>query len=180
VGGSTLCGGFSWLSGEFGCLSDPQNMFDMQVVKLDGSVLWASEEPELLWAMRGTEGAFAVAVAFKLRCFKYPERVWSGPILLPNTATVRKQICTGILNMDVDQPEPRVALFLYRMAPDILKAIGDGKNGNMIVVHAFDARGEDTGRKEFDWALSVPGAIDRTCYQTRKELAMMQCESSLL
>lgn len=137
---NTLCGGFSWLSSEFGCLSDPYNMLDVQVVKLDGTALWASEDPDLLWAMRGTEGAFAVAVAFKLRCFKYPEKVWSGPILLPNTAPVRKQICKGILDMDVENPEPRVALFLYRMNPEILKAIGDGKNGDMIVVHAFDAR----------------------------------------
>jgi hypothetical protein len=53
VGGSTLGGGFSWLSGEFGCLSDPVNMLDAQVVKLDGSVIWASEEPDLLWALRG-------------------------------------------------------------------------------------------------------------------------------
>jgi hypothetical protein len=179
VGGSTLCGGFSWLSGEYGCLSDPQNMLDVQVVKLDGTILWASEEPDLLWAMRGTVGAFAVAVAFKLRCFKYPVKVWSGPILLPNTAPVRKQICEGILSMDVEQLNPKVALFLYQMNPEILKAIGDGKNGNMIVVHAFDARGEDSGRKEFEWALSVSGAIDRTRYQTRKELAMMQCESIL-
>ena len=58
VGGSILCGGFSWLSGEHGCVSDPENMLDAQVVKLDGSVVWASEEPDLLWALRGTGGGF--------------------------------------------------------------------------------------------------------------------------
>jgi FAD/FMN-containing dehydrogenase len=59
VGGSVLAGGFSWLSGEFGCASDPLNLLDAQVVKLDGTVIWASEEPELLWALRGTAGGFA-------------------------------------------------------------------------------------------------------------------------
>ena len=59
IGGSVLCGGFSWLSGEFGCASDPLNMLDAQVVKLDGTATWASVEPELLWALRGTEGSFA-------------------------------------------------------------------------------------------------------------------------
>jgi FAD/FMN-containing dehydrogenase len=59
VGGSVLSGGFSWLSGEYGCVSDPINMLDAQVVKLDGSVIWASEEPDLLWALRGTAGGFA-------------------------------------------------------------------------------------------------------------------------
>ena len=175
VGGSTLCGGFSWLSGEYGCLSDPQNLLDVQVVKIDGTVMWTSEDPDLDWAIRGTEGAFAVAVAFKLRAFKYPQKVWSGPILLPNTAPIRKQICDGILGMDGPNHEPKVALFLYRMNPEILKAIGDGKNGNMIVVHAFDARGEEAGRKAFDWALSAEGAIDRTSLLTRRELAMLQC-----
>ncbi|KAF2432967.1 FAD-binding domain-containing protein [Tothia fuscella] len=124
-----LCGGFSWLSGEYGAASDPANLLDIQVVKLDGTIIWASEEPDLLWAMRETEGAFAVAVNFKMRCFKYPEKVWSGPILLPNTTEACKQICTGIVGMDTRSIHPRVALFLYRMAPDILKAIGDGGVG---------------------------------------------------
>jgi hypothetical protein len=92
---------------------------------------------------------------------------------------MRKRICDGILGMDVPNPEPRVALFLYRMNPEILKAIGDGVNGNMIVVHAFDGRGEKTGREVFDWALGADGAIDRTSYQTRRELAMLQCKYSL-
>jgi FAD/FMN-containing dehydrogenase len=59
VGGSTLAGGFSWLSAEFGCASDPINLLDAQVVKLDGSILWASEEPDLLWTLRGSTGGFA-------------------------------------------------------------------------------------------------------------------------
>lgn len=59
VGGSTLCGGYSWLSGEYGCVSDPANLLDAQVVKLDGTVKWASEEPDLLWALRGTIMDFA-------------------------------------------------------------------------------------------------------------------------
>lgn len=53
VGGSTLAGGFSALSREFGCVSDPENMLDAEIVKLDGSVVWASEEPDLLWGLRG-------------------------------------------------------------------------------------------------------------------------------
>jgi FAD/FMN-containing dehydrogenase len=58
VGGSTLAGGFSWLSAEYGCTSDSENLLDARVVKMDGSIIWASEEPELLWALRGTQGGF--------------------------------------------------------------------------------------------------------------------------
>ena len=56
--GSALVGGLSWLSHEFGMISDPQNLLDMQIVLADGRVLWASEEPELMWALRGGGGNF--------------------------------------------------------------------------------------------------------------------------
>lgn len=46
------------MSYEYGLLSDPENMLDAQVVTLDGRVIWASEEPELLWALRGSGGGF--------------------------------------------------------------------------------------------------------------------------
>jgi cysteine desulfurase len=58
VGGSILTAGISWLSHEFGLESDPQNMLDAHVVFLDGRIVWASEEPDLLWAFRGGEGDF--------------------------------------------------------------------------------------------------------------------------
>ncbi|KAK5175855.1 uncharacterized protein LTR77_000995 [Saxophila tyrrhenica] len=58
VAGSALCGGLSWLSHEFGMISDPQNLLDMQVVLRDGRVLWATEEPDLMWALRGGGGNF--------------------------------------------------------------------------------------------------------------------------
>lgn len=50
-----MAGGFSWLSGDYGCASDPDHMLDAQVVKLDGSVVWASQEPGLLWGLRGAQ-----------------------------------------------------------------------------------------------------------------------------
>ncbi len=148
-------------------------MLDVQVVKIDGTVLWASEELDLLGALRGTFGAFAVVVCLQTTLLQISNESLVLSLLLPNTAPVRKHICDDILSMDVGQPNPKVGLFLYQMNYEIMKAIGDGKNGNMIVVYSFDARSEESGRKEFEWALSVPGAIDRTRYQTKKELAMM-------
>lgn len=58
VGGSILCD-ISWLSSEFGLGSDPRNLLDAQVVLTDGCTLWASTEPDLLWALRGGGGNFA-------------------------------------------------------------------------------------------------------------------------
>ncbi|KAL4912287.1 hypothetical protein BDW62DRAFT_206624 [Aspergillus aurantiobrunneus] len=41
VAGTILNGGWSWLSGEYGCVSDPINFLDAQVAKYDGSVVYA-------------------------------------------------------------------------------------------------------------------------------------------
>lgn len=41
------------MSKEYGCISDPENFLDAEIVKLDGSVVWASNEPDLLWGLRG-------------------------------------------------------------------------------------------------------------------------------
>lgn len=58
VGGTILNGGLSWMSTEYGCISDPVNFIDAEVVKYDGSVVMASKEPDLLWALRGSGGGF--------------------------------------------------------------------------------------------------------------------------
>lgn len=55
---STITGGISWLSSEYGLTSDPHNMLDAQIVKADGQVVWGSAEPDLLWALRGGGGGF--------------------------------------------------------------------------------------------------------------------------
>lgn len=58
VTGSTLTGGLSWLSHELGLGSDPCNFLDAQIVLADGRLIWASEEPDLMWALRGGGGNF--------------------------------------------------------------------------------------------------------------------------
>lgn len=59
VAGTILSGGFSWVSAERGCISDPENMLDAEVVKHDDLVIWASSEPELLWSLCGGGSGFA-------------------------------------------------------------------------------------------------------------------------
>lgn len=46
------------MSSEFGMISDPINFIDAEVVKYDGSIVMASTEPELMWALRGSGGGF--------------------------------------------------------------------------------------------------------------------------
>ena len=63
-----MSGGYSWLSGEYGCISDPFNMVDAQIVKADGSVIWASTEPDLLWSLRGGGGGLGGKTSFICVC----------------------------------------------------------------------------------------------------------------
>ena len=58
VGGSILHGGYSWMGSDLGFISDPVNFIDAEVVKYDGTIVMASTEPELMWALRGSGGGF--------------------------------------------------------------------------------------------------------------------------
>ena len=46
------------MSHEFGLTSDPHNLLDAHIVLATGRSVWASEEPNLLWALRGGGGNF--------------------------------------------------------------------------------------------------------------------------
>lgn len=191
VGGSILCGGFSWLSGEYGLTSDPQNMLDAQVVKLDGQVVWASTEPDLLWALRGAGGSFGgmygshnpypfslgsyfpavegklkrrltsqqiVVTAFKLRAYRYTQSIFAGPIFLPKNTLPK--IARAVADFTQRSHDGKMTMFLYVLKKELLDSLGAEQD--MVVVHAFDAHGEEHGRSEqgFGWALALDGAVD--------------------
>ncbi|KAK5106680.1 hypothetical protein LTS08_000801 [Lithohypha guttulata] len=172
IGGSTLCSGFSWLSSEYGCVSDPANLLDARVVTADGRVFWASTDPDLFWAMRGTESGFAIVTHFKFRARRYPEngKLWAGPILIPRNKV--SEAAKGVISMvekhRKGEMSPKAAMFLYVMKAELLHFIG--ATMDMLVIHAFDGRGEKEGREEFKWALDIDGALD----QTRGDMTIRQ------
>jgi hypothetical protein len=82
VGGTTLGGGFGWLTGRHGLAID--NVVSVKMVLADGRVVTASvaEHPDLFWAVRGAGQSFGVATEFVLRAHRQRSSIFGGLVYL--------------------------------------------------------------------------------------------------
>lgn len=162
--GGALVGGYSWLSHEFGLISDPQNLLDAQVVLNDGRVVWASEEDDgaLLWALRGGGGNFGVVVALKMRARRYHEAVFAGLVFLPyeRLDEVGKWVEKAVEKLK----DPKMAFFITNQGPGTGVSPQGAKPDIAVVL--FDARGQEHAKSKnegFGEIFDMEGAVEVAC-----------------
>ncbi|KAF9880564.1 cysteine desulfurase [Colletotrichum karsti] len=181
VAGTILNGGLSWMSTEFGCICDPVNFLDAEVVKYDGTVVMASQEPELLWALRGSGGGFGIITKVLLRAHQYPTDIWSGLVLVPRKYL--PQLIDEMVEFNRSFPHPKITYFMYIMPERLLHTVLEQEEPNAsdsVIFHVYDALGEAHGRSAFRWVLDKPGAIDRTRITNMKGVVDMQRNAAAL
>jgi FAD/FMN-containing dehydrogenase len=83
LAGFTLGGGIGWLMRKCGLTCD--NLIGADVVTADGQLVHASESenPELLWGLRGGGGNFGIATTLEYRLHPVGPNVLAGPIFFP-------------------------------------------------------------------------------------------------
>jgi FAD/FMN-containing dehydrogenase len=83
VAGFTLGGGIGWLVRKAGLACD--NLVGADIVTADGRYLHTSEteNPELLWALRGGGGNFGVVTSFEFTAYEVGPTVFAGLVFYP-------------------------------------------------------------------------------------------------
>ncbi|HEX4323252.1 MAG TPA: FAD-binding oxidoreductase [Gaiellaceae bacterium] len=117
VGGYTLGGGIGWLMRAYGLACD--NLVGADVVTADGQLVHASEteNPDLLWGLRGGGGNFGVVTQFELALHPVGPLVHAGPIFYPAEAAV--DLMRLFRDWAPDAPDEVTALVNLTSAPPL-------------------------------------------------------------
>ena len=137
VGGFTLGGGIGWLMRKYGLAAD--NLVAADVVTADGELVHASEteNPKLLWALRGGGGNFGVVTALEFDLHKVGPTVVGGLVFYPGDDA--EQVLKGWREWLPSAPDELTTLANMTTAPPV-PFLPEAWHGNRIIaigaVHA--------------------------------------------
>ncbi len=145
VAGLTLSGGIGWLRGTHGLSCD--NVVGADVVLADGRLVHASEteNPDLLWALRGGGGNFGIVTNFEFTLHPVePELFFCGPAYPEESAN---QILPRWRDFMAEAPDRLSGLAEFSTVPED-PAIPSHAWGRRVVAlaHVFDGPAEEGDR----------------------------------
>lgn len=101
-----------------------------------------------------------------LQAHHYSQKLWSGNIIVPRVFL--PQVARGVADFAASNPDPSVSVFLVILQEklmDYMHAEGDNPGdpkGGIVILQAFDSKGEAHAREVLRWAFELPGAIDNS------------------
>ncbi|KAF9244086.1 hypothetical protein BU15DRAFT_59436 [Melanogaster broomeanus] len=109
VAGSTLGGGYSWLTEQYGLAID--NVEEYELVMPNGTVIAVSElsSPELFFGLKGGFNNFGIVTKFTLRTFPQ-SLVWGGLIIMDDT--VFDRLVEAIQDFLENNVDPKAAIIV--------------------------------------------------------------------
>jgi FAD/FMN-containing dehydrogenase len=117
IAGFTLGGGIGWTMRKFGLACD--NLAAADVVTADGRLVHASEteNPELLWGLRGGGGNFGIVTQFEFKLHRLGPIVYAGPIFYP--ADAAHELLRAFREWSADAPDEITAVINLTTAPPL-------------------------------------------------------------
>jgi FAD/FMN-containing dehydrogenase len=130
VAGFTLGGGIGWTMRKFGLACD--NLAAADVVTADGRLVHTSEteNPDLLWGLRGGGGNFGIVTQFEFELHLLGPTIYAGPIFYP--ADVARDLLRVFRDWAGDAPDEITALVNLTTAPP-LPVIPEEWHGKKVV-----------------------------------------------
>jgi FAD/FMN-containing dehydrogenase len=130
IGGLTLGGGMGMLQRKYGLTCD--NLIEARLVGADGQLVTASEtqNPELLWALRGGGGNFGVVTEFRFRLHPVGPLMLAGLVAWP--VDEAPQVLEFLRDYIADAPEEMSADAIFQFAPP-LEAIPAEFRGRQVI-----------------------------------------------
>ena len=119
--GLTLGGGFGRLTRKYGLACD--NLMGADVITADGRFMRASatENPDLLWALRGGGGNFGVVTSFQYRLHPVGPAVFGGSLLYPFTQA--RAVLAGYADFIAAAPDELAVSAYLVPTPDHQRAV---------------------------------------------------------
>jgi FAD/FMN-containing dehydrogenase len=157
VAGFTLGGGIGWAMRKFGLACD--NLAAADVVTADGRFVHASESenPELLWGLRGGGGNFGIVTRFELDLHPLGPMIYGGPIFYP--ADAARDLLVAFRDWADDAPDEVTALVNLTAAPP-LPVIPEEWHGKKVAALVAASAGPiDDGPGLVRWARDVADPI---------------------